>query len=431
MGVFIRKILNLPEIIFIVFSLIFGLLCMFITPYNEVPDENGHLMRAAQTEAGILTAFNHPKKTDNEKLIEKFTKDNRDDNITQLVEAYSAVMYIPASLGIKLGAYLYNDGKIMFYFGRFFNLLSYIVLVSIAIKITPVFKYPFMISALLPMSLYLAPSYSADSFNNAFAFLFFAYIFKLIFTSPMERKITKRHYIILFIFSIIGAFCKGLVYPVFLFLFLPDLKMKKIFNIILKSSLIIIPIVVCYLWNKSCPLICCPDIETFYDKGIIFHAPVLVLKKIIGTTGYFFRTYLDSMIGCFGNYTTFPLSKALYNTSIIMFISMFIFLPEKVNIKHKLTALFLVILFYLTMMYKLLITWTEMESIYIEGMQGRYFISTLPLVFLILSCNRIKINDKIKDIYRFLLTSFFVFINVNVVLYLYVFYCIYNLKTGF
>ena len=99
---------------------------------------------------------------------------------------------------------------------EFLIFLSGRALIAFAIRITPVFKWLFFFTALLPMSLYEGMSLSADSFNNAFAFLFFAYIFKLIFE---KKELERQDYALLVSLSVLSAFTKGGIYPVFLSFF--------------------------------------------------------------------------------------------------------------------------------------------------------------------------------------------------------------------
>lgn len=145
-----------PEIIFIIFALCFGIIfAMRVIPFS-ILDGGEHYWRALEVSHGVF--FN--------------------GNKTTWVGGYSPVMYLASALGLKLCNYY-------FFAGRIFNLLVWIILIASAIRITPVFKWMFLITALYPTSLYQGMSYSADSFSNAFSFLFFAYMFKLIFSEKI------------------------------------------------------------------------------------------------------------------------------------------------------------------------------------------------------------------------------------------------------
>jgi len=177
-----------PEFIFIIFAFIFGLLFMFLTPYNMVPDEISHLRRSCEVADGILYSKEPVQSVKCDKYLEKEIAVERDGHVYP-VSAYPPLLYAFSALGLKVGEIW--GGYAMFYLARFFNLLCWIGLIALAIRITPVFKYLFLFAALLPMSLYEGMSVSADSFNNAFAFLFFAYVFKLIYDKNEIINITE------------------------------------------------------------------------------------------------------------------------------------------------------------------------------------------------------------------------------------------------
>ena len=154
-----------PEFIFIIFALIFGFFMLFITPKFGVSDEPAHFIRAKEVSQGIL--YNN-------------LPENRTDNYQYHgASGYSPVMYSFAGVTLKFTQRFNEDFQ--FYAGRIANLIVWILLIALAIHITPIFKWAFFVTALLPMSVFEGMSYSADSFSNAFAFLYFAYIFKLIF----------------------------------------------------------------------------------------------------------------------------------------------------------------------------------------------------------------------------------------------------------
>lgn len=204
--------LNHPEIIFAVFAFAFGILIIFLTPFNEVPDELTHYVRAKEVSQGKL--YNKPP--------EKMTEAELSTSTYKFhgASGYSPLMYTASALGIKI----FPDN---IYAGRICNLLVWILLITVAIRITPVFKWLFMFTALLPMSIYEGMSYSADSFSNAFAFLFFAYIFKLIY---QEKEFSyKKDLPLLSLFSTIGALSKGIILPLFLVPFIPIKKINFLY----------------------------------------------------------------------------------------------------------------------------------------------------------------------------------------------------------
>jgi uncharacterized membrane protein len=69
---------------------------------------------------------------------------------------------------------------VIFYLGRLFNLVAWIGLIWLAIRLTPVSPLLFTALALMPMTLFLAASNSPDAFTIAIGFLFAASALRLI-----------------------------------------------------------------------------------------------------------------------------------------------------------------------------------------------------------------------------------------------------------
>ena len=414
----LKSILDKPQIIFVIISLFIGSLLVFIVPPEEIPDENRHVFRACETAAGIFYNKKPAEETKYEQAISPVLLTKKLPYKFHNASGYSSIMYLGSALGVKLGYHLTHNAKIMFYSGRLFNLFLYTLLIFLAIRITPVFKYPFMFCALLPTMMVQAMSFNADSFNNGFAFLFFAFIFKLIFD---KKEMTKKDLTILSVFSIIGALCKGVIYPLGLFFFLPkpstNLRFKnKYFYII---SLIIFTLLICY-WYDSINYAPIRENITLPDKYILFKNPLNVVLRIIITTIVKFKFFIFHNVAIVGWYLEklyLPLWS--YYTTILCFLSMFFVLPEKINFKIKCTAFIIFIIAYSGVLYRLLITYTGNNSLLIEGLQGRYFLPMLPLLFIVFSNHICKFTDKIKTIYKTLLTTFIFFVLIVFVYNLY------------
>lgn len=381
-----------PEWVFVIFGFIFGLLMMFITPPFLVPDEHEHVLRACEVSQGIL--YNKtpalPNKCE-EKLSSELQIHHYDSFYS--ASAYSPVLYLSSALGLKIGSHW--GGKTMFYIGRFFNLFVWICLIALAIRITPVFKYLFLFTALLPMSVYEGMSYAADSFNNAFVFLFFAYIFKLIFE---KRDITKSNMLILFVFSIISAFTKGAIYPNFLFVFLPMKKYKWQFV----TSIFLISFALMSLWSANNVIYVNPAVNTDYQKYLLIHNPlnfvITYLKSSISI-----ENYLKSLIGILG-WLNIRFASVFYVVTSVIFCLCFIFIPEKkITDKYRIFSLGVFVCFITILHLMYYIIWTAPSDEIIHGIQGRYFIPILPFIFLILAQSKDYFSQKIKNNYKIFL----------------------------
>ena len=372
--------LNHPEIIFVIFALVFGFLMIFITPFNQVPDEYAHYLRAKEVSQGKL--YNKPP--------EKMTKDELNTNTYNFhgASGYSPLMYTASGINLKL----FPDIQLI---GRFANLLVWILLIAIAINITPVFKWQLFFIALLPMSLYEGMSYSADSFSNAFAFLFFAYIFKLIFH---EKEFSyKKDIPLLLLCGITGALSKGIILPLFLLPFVPIKKQKSIIILSILSAVFITS----YLWSSNNYLATPSVTHTELNKYFIIHSPAAFLIILINTIVYFGNEWIIGVIGILGN-LTIRLDRIIYYLTVTMFFCSIIFIPEKYKIKlsHRITAGAAFISYIFIICVLLYIMFTPFAYNKIVGIQGRYFISALPLLFVLFGQNINNKNDKYSEMFK-------------------------------
>ncbi len=414
----LKNILDNPWRIFIVIALIFGSLMLFITPPDGVPDESDHVLRSCEIANGVL--YNKiPAPAQKYDDLFNFLPP-RPENKFHYMSGYPPVMYFVSAIGIKISAMLTDNGLFIFYLCRFLNLIVYIMLSAFAIKITPVFKYHFLFIAVLPMALFEGMSFSADSFNNGFAFLFFAFIFKLIFS---KEEITKKDYIILFIFSIIGAFCKGLIYPVILFFFLPKFsshfKCRNKYVYII--PVIIISMFLCFFWHDVNDVMLNPDLSEYNNPGIIFLQPIKILYIIFNTTVLLLKKYIFGIIGILGNPAGIYLPFYAYICCICMFFLSLVVLGEKIKLKHRLTSFLLFVIFYISVLYLLFINWTSIYADKVLGVQGRYFIPALPFLFLSFSFHLSKISEKYKIYFKVFLLFFIIYLLIlsNIILYEY------------
>lgn len=381
-----------PEVIFATFALIFGLLFLFITPYNGVPDEEAHLMRACEVSDGILySGKTHVETTKCDELLFKNIQLNRNKFQFHSSSGYSPVLYTFSALGLKFGEIW--GGNTMFYLARLFNLIFFILITTLAIRITPVFKYQFLIVALFPMTLFEGMSISADSINIAIAFLFFAYLFKFIFGNKQE--LLKVDLFNLSILSVLGAMLKGLIYPIFLFVFLP-IKRHKILFI---STCLILAIGIMSYWSSINPIFTYPSplMDVNINKYMLLHSPPDFIHKFYTTLITRSYWYIPSCIGILG-WLKINLYPA-YVIEPILFISSFFIFPTHVNKNKKIVALTIFIIFFILMHIMFYITWTLPNSHKIDGVQGRYFIPMLPLLFMVLAQNKSFIPHKYQNKY--------------------------------
>lgn len=369
---------------------------MFLTPPYKVPDESSHLLRACEVADGIFYNKTPAQNVECDKYIQKQFSLIRPAEVYQ-VTGYPPVLYAFSALGLNAGKLW--GGAVMFYLGRIFNLLMWIALIAVAIRITPVFKYQFLFAALLPMSVYVGMSLSADAFNNAFSFLFFAYLFKLIYD---KKDLERQDYILLVLMSLLSAFTKGAIYPIFLFFFLPIKKYKYLFSI----SFLGLAFALMSWWAAINLPFYNPQASPELHRYLLLHNPfdfvLLYIKALIHNCFY----YIRSCIGILGLLDV-RFALPVYIITMLVFFSSFFFLPEK-KVSNPQRILSLAVLFmFLTMLHCVLyITWTPAGTYKISGFQGRYLISILPFIFLIFAQNKDYVSEKFQKYYKIFLIIF-------------------------
>lgn len=137
---------------------------------------------------------------------------------------FSSVSSIPSAIGIILGRGLNLSYTSVFNMGRLFNLLPYIVLFYLAIKRLKYGKVLAACIGLIPTSIFMASSYSYDSWVTAFTVLGFAYFIREL---QEETYVTYKSMIIMIGSLTLGCLPKAIYFPLlFPLLFMPTKKFK-------------------------------------------------------------------------------------------------------------------------------------------------------------------------------------------------------------
>jgi uncharacterized membrane protein len=203
-GLFLR-----PDRFFLIAGLLFGAVLAAVTPPFQVPDEPAHFYRAYRVSEGhfdlaprglreaMLPASVHRIGTDllgdlpfnNEKRIAPRTilaafriplePDRRELVFFANSLQYTVVPYIPQAAGIAAGRLFGAPPVALLYLGRLANLLFGVLIVAVAIRRLPAFKWLTAMVALTPMGLSLLGSASADVTTIAAAFTLVSMVAKL------------------------------------------------------------------------------------------------------------------------------------------------------------------------------------------------------------------------------------------------------------
>jgi len=125
---------------------------------------------------------------------------------------YAPVPYLPQATGIAVGRALDAPPLMLLYLGRIFNLLTSMALITLAIAITPVWRWVMCCCALLPMALFEMASLSADALTIAVGLLLTAMVLRLHAGLPTARKLNAC-LLALAIICVLMTLCKTAYAP--------------------------------------------------------------------------------------------------------------------------------------------------------------------------------------------------------------------------
>jgi uncharacterized membrane protein len=399
-----------PERFYIITSLFYGLLFVFLTPPIQVPDEGIHFFRAYQISDFDFFQLKQtiPKSISEVSILSGLVFSNNTQNISfdsltliklnpkHRIKTWSywyIIPYIPQGIGIFIGRIFGLPPLFLLYLGRIFNLIFTTILIYSAIKIMPIFKWEFALISLMPMTLTQLASNSYDATAIGLAFLLISYILNLKFSS--SGIISTNKIVLLFILSMLLAMCRPVyVLLIFLYLLLPPSKIgtiRKYFLIFFSLGFLVIlaPFAIPFirsLITVSNPLIEIPWRDPYIQIEFILDDP-LNFVKVLWTT--FFIThgtfYLDSFVGILG-WLDNPLPKLIINSFlIVIFINALINRPKDL-ILNNMDRIIIIMIFFISILaieIAIYLTWSPPGNPFVMGVQGRYFIPIAPLFFLV------------------------------------------------
>lgn len=121
-----------------------------------------------------------------------------------------SISYIPSAIGIVLARGLGLNFRHMFMLGKFFNLLMYVVLVTLAIRKTPYGKVLMTVIGMIPTMMFMAASYSYDPWVLSWTLLGYAYFIGVI---SETQQTNSKESIISAICITIGCLPKAVYFP--------------------------------------------------------------------------------------------------------------------------------------------------------------------------------------------------------------------------
>ena len=320
----------------------------------------------------------------------------------------SPVVYVPQAVGITLARLLHLGYVPLVMLGRMFNLLAFAAMSYFAIRVMPFKKEIIMGVSCLPMTLHLAASYSYDTVFIGLSMMFFAWCFYLAFE---KDKVTVKDTVLLALLLILLEPGKIVYLPLAgICLFIPSAKFpsKKQYWISFISVIGAVLLSV-YLVNRLVLTTWATQTESYvgwseaagYTLSDVWTRPydifMVYYETFVTQLDYYLVTMLGGFLGNLDPNLTVP-PFCLILLCYALFISVIKREGEEVPLKggQKWFMLLLVFLSACLVLASMLLGWTPKEMTYITGVQGRYFIPLLPLVFLTIFDKNLSIKVDLR-----------------------------------
>lgn len=407
----------LPVFFVLVVGVIFGGSMVFLTPPFNAPDELGHWRRSYHCSLGQVYASRKgdmvgcelptllseiyvttvsPAQTDAELRIsaEKLRKALAiplDPARVQFfpfvpMARYSPVPYLPAAAAIAMGRQAGLGPLNLFYLGRAGTLTGYLLLVAAAVWLMPVHRWTLVLLALMPMSIFLAASLSPDALSIALLFLGIAMILRLVLRPQKAGR--GSLWLLLGVLVLVGLAKPGYVAISLLCMLIPKEKFSDPRQgWWIRGLLVGLPLAVSVAWIVSLPGLFSVPVRPSADmkaqaQWMLEHPwtyTQLMMEKItewklysrvIATLGWnsvFFK----------GVYYTIYWA-ALLASAVLDGGRDDLRLPIGTRIA-SVAVYFLIMIAIATLTY---LTWHDVGTLELSGIQSRYFVPILPLLLL-------------------------------------------------
>ena len=412
------------EVAFVVIALGMGISYINIMPTQKIAwDECAHFKGAytttLQSEVGVsdiisvycddaqVWPLNQPQTIEEYEELDAYLDeyaiyDKSADGVSTVENSavkISNIGYVVPGLGLTVGRILKLPFSDMFRLGKYFNLLMYIAVVYFAIRRCSMGKRILTIIALMPTLVITACVYSRDATLNAFALLGMSYILSVF--AEDEKKISWKDYIVFLVSLYIVSAVKAIYAPFLLIiLLLPKDKFKdKKTMYIMKAGVFVIGL----LLMLSFIVPATSSTNTIGDSrggdtsgtrqmDFIFSYPIIYTKILLTAIRMNAINYTmgASALGEVGHWGLVPY------TNVLLLIMFFVALTDKNDRKLKvipklgIVALsFVIVCFVWTSMY---LSFTEVGSMSIAGVQGRYYIPVIFPLMLVLNTDKISVK---------------------------------------
>lgn len=422
--------------VYLAFSL--GIIyCMSITMYG-VPDEPSHIdtayrysnimMRTNQgddehyiykrcDDVDMQVHTQEGGKTDVNKKSYKYLKENlfslvKDNTLVRCAARDNSgngggIYYIPAAIGITIGRILHLGTLPMLMLGRLFNLFTFVFLAYLGIKKIPFGKLTMILIALLPITMQEAASFSYDAVIMGLIVMFTGYVLSMAYT---EEKISEKDILILILLCIVTASAKGGVYlPLCLLLALVPYKrqFRKKESILYFAGLIVL----CgfaFLKNNISNILntllkADSSIGTnltendLYSLGYLLKHPGRFIMLYANTIQEKGDTILAGLLGGRLGWVNIYVPWFILIVLFLLIISSCMLgnkYTKKIKSMDRIIAIVIILGCGFLIGLSMLVATTPVKSNYIMGIQGRYFVPIIFVIFMLIHKRKILWSER-------------------------------------
>ena len=315
---------------------------------------------------------------------------------------YAPVTYLPQIIGAFLARLFTDRLYVIAYTAKLFNFIAVGLLFAAAIRLIPYGKEIFVIMGLFPITLQESVALAGDGFTMAIAALFTAYVVHAICDSG---GLSTGEIVLGFVLIFILGFCKFIYAPLAALLIMVPAdrfggSRKKT---LLGIGAVIMLAVECFGWlaitNRYLGCEFRAGVDMMAQRDVILSAPISFLGVFVSTIGenlsYLATGMVASHLGIYNIETPIWISRL----GLIMLLLCTCITWERttgktskrkragkrlLSVGQCLWMLFIVLLIALLIGVSEYLQWTPVGASRIEGIQGRYFLPTLPCFMLVL-----------------------------------------------
>jgi uncharacterized membrane protein len=296
-------------------------------------------------------------------------------------------------VGIILGRILDLPPLAMLYLGREFNLLFWALLGYSAVRSASAIGRPLVLILLMPMSLYVASTLSADAPTNAFAAAYTAMICSLI--SRKDQTVNLPRFFMLLLLSLAVCLCKTAYAPLLgLVLLIPSDRFGGPSRYAAKLAILIaVCAAAAWAWDSMSSSL---DTQIRLSNDVSARAQIQLLEQnplhfapiLVETFQKKGWTYLREYIGLIGWYDRYV--PTAFVVSYLVFLLLACVPGEDSPVLPPVGKVAAAVVPSVTVSFLIIalldyLYWTSIGSPFIDGIHGRYLIPLSPAIALLLS----------------------------------------------